>query len=76
MNANEKTKFNVAFGQHIKSTRLSKGILQMDLCKYLGLSQGYYSQIESGVRNVDLQVAFKICKYLNLDLGEFLKNYK
>ena len=76
MNTNEKTKFNIAFGKSVKDTRVSKGILQQDICSYVGLSQSYYSQIESGVRNVDLQVAFKICKYLNLDLGEFLKNYK
>lgn len=76
MNTNEKTKFNIAFGKYVKDTRVSKGILQLDICNYVGLSQSYYSQIESGVRNVDLQVAFKICKYLNLDLGEFMRNYK
>ena len=76
MNIDEKTRFNIAFGKYVKDARVSKGILQMDICRYVGLSQGYYSQIESGTRNVDLQVAFKICRYLNLNLSAFMENYK
>lgn len=76
MNVDEKTKFNRAFGRYVKETRVSKGILQADICRFVGLSQSYYSQLESGTRNVDLQVAFKICRYLNLNLSEFMENYK
>lgn len=76
MNVDEKTKFNRAFGWYVKEARVSKGILQADICRFVGLSQSYYSQLESGTRNVDLQVAFKICRYLNLNLSEFIENYK
>lgn len=76
MDTNEKNRFNAAFGAFIKEARMRKGLLQFDVCRNVGLSQGYYSLIESGGRNVDLQVAFKICKFLNLDMGEFMRNYK
>lgn len=76
MNVDEKRKFNIAFGRYVKEARVSKGILQADICRFVGLSQSYYSQLESGTRNVDLQVAFKICRYLNLNLSEFMENYK
>lgn len=76
MNTNEKNKFNAAFGKYVKEARLKRGIVQVDVSNYLGVTQSYYSLIELGGRNIDLQVAFKICEYLNLDLGEFLKNYK
>lgn len=72
----ERDNFNVAFGTFIKEARVRKGIVQFDLSNHLGVTQSYYSLIESGSRNVDLQLAMKICKYLGLDLNEFLKNYK
>lgn len=76
MKTSERDNFNVAFGTFIKEARVRKGIVQFDLSNHLGVTQSYYSLIESGSRNVDLQLAMKICKYLGLDLNEFLENYK
>lgn len=76
MKNNERNSFNVAFGTFIKEARIRKGIVQGDVSHHLGVTQSYYSLIESGARNVDLQVAIKICKYLGLDLNDFMAKQK
>ena len=73
MDANKRNEFNAAFGAFIKEARVSKGIYQGDVSKHIGVTQSYYSYIENGTRNIDLQLAIEICNYLGLDLSEFVK---
>lgn len=76
MDTNERNRFNVAFGNFIKDARLRKKIMQGDAARHVGLTQSYYSYIEAGARNVDLQIAFKICDYLDLNLNDFFAKNK
>lgn len=76
MDANKRNEFNAAFGAFIREARMSKGIYQDEIAKHLGVTQSYYSYIESGTRNVDLQLAIEICKYLRLNLNNFIKTQK
>ena len=64
-----------AFGQYIKTARIRKGISQSDVAENLGVSQPYYSRIESGKREVDLAFAFKICAVIGVDIRDFANRY-
>ena len=64
-----------AFGKYIKDIRLRKGLNQSELASKLGMSQSYYSRIESGKRDVDLAVAIKICDTIGVDIRDFANKY-
>lgn len=76
MDANKRNEFNAAFGAFIREARMSKGIYQGEISKHLSVTQSYYSYIENGTRNIDLQLAIEICKYLGLDLNDFIATQK
>lgn len=63
----------VAFGQFIRRGREFQHLYQSQVAEQLGVSQQYYSKIESGHRNVDFVQALKICQILHLDLSDFIK---
>ena len=65
----------VGFGDFIRSQRERLGRFQGDVAAEIGISQVYYSQIERGVRNVDLVLALEICKVLKLDINKYIKKY-
>lgn len=65
----------IGFGEFIRSKREQLGMYQQDVALELGISQVYYSQIERGIRNVDLVLAMEICKVLRLDLNDYIKSY-
>ena len=68
--------FATSFGAFIRDGRLAKNLYQSDVADHLNLTQSYYSCLESGKRNIDLGLAMKICSFLDLDLGSFLKSYE
>ncbi len=72
----KKDDFNEALGSFIKQGRNARGILQRDLCEHIGISQGFYSQLENGERNADLLLVVKIFGFLNLDFRDFLRKNK
>lgn len=65
------------FGQFIRGARERQGIFQSEIAAQLGITQSYYSIIERGSkdRNVDLVLALKICQILKIDLNDFIKQY-
>lgn len=63
------------FGDFIRTKRELIGLFQSDVASELGISQVYYSQIERGIRNVDLVLALEICTILKLDLNDYIKSY-
>ncbi len=67
----------IGFGKFIKEGREKKEMFQKEVAELSGITQSYYSMIENGSkeRNVDLVLAMKICKALDLDLSEFIKRY-
>lgn len=65
----------IAYGDFIRKAREGKGLSQRDLAEQLGITQAYYSQIESGKRNVDLVLAMKMCSLLGINLQEYISIY-
>ena len=65
----------IGFGKFIKEGRERQGLYQADVAEQLGISQPYYSTIENGARNVDLFLAIRICRELNLDLSDYINTY-
>ncbi len=72
----ERTDCNVKFGKYIQQARVNKQINQRDLAEKLGITQPYLSFIERGLREVDLALALKMCDILNVDINDFVKNYR
>ena len=60
------------FGEFVRDGRIKGKLSQQDLANHLGMTQPYLSRIEQGTRSVDLELAVKICSFLNLDLNDFL----
>lgn len=67
----------IGFGRFIRDGRKKRDMLQAEVAQAVGISQPYYSMIENGAddRNVDLVLAIKICKVLHLDISDFVKQY-
>ncbi len=67
----------IGFGNFIKEGREKRDMLQSEVATQIGISQPYYSMIEKGTkeRNVDLVLALKICQVLKLDINGFIKQY-
>lgn len=63
------------FGSFIKAGREKQHLYQSQVASQLGITQQYYSQIENGVRNVDLVLAINICEVLGLKFNSFLHTY-
>ena len=63
------------FGKFIREKREQLDLYQSNVASELGITQAYYSQIECGVRNVDLVLAIKICQVLKLNLNDYIKEY-
>jgi DNA-binding XRE family transcriptional regulator len=67
----------MGFGKFIKEGRMRRDMLQSEVAELVGISQPYYSMIEKGTedRNVDLVLAMKICRVLRLNISDFTKQY-
>lgn len=67
----------IGFGKFIKEGREKQDMFQSEVATSVGISQPYYSMIEQGAkeRNVDLVLALKICQVLKLDINDFIKQY-
>lgn len=58
-------------GNIFKTYRKKEGITQEDVCKYVGISIGHYSNIERNSKIPSVDVFFKICKILKINLNVF-----
>jgi transcriptional regulator with XRE-family HTH domain len=65
----------IEFGKFIKRGREQKNLYQTEVAEQLGVTQAYYSRIESGQRNVDLVMAMKICSILGLKINDYIREY-
>lgn len=59
-------------GENIKKIRLTKVMMQGDLCRKLEVDRAYMSNIESG-KNPTLSTIENIAKALNVSIDELLK---
>lgn len=54
--------------EDIRSIIDERNIKQKDICKALGLSQSYTSELLSGKKEFSLELLETLCNYLNIDI--------
>lgn len=69
----EKEMITVEFGQFIREAREGKGMLQAIVAEQLGVSRSYYTMIENGQRDIYFSLAINICRVLDLNINDFMK---
>ena len=55
----------------LKSRRKELGFTQNQIAKLSGIKQGYYTQIENGVRNPSVRLAKKLGEILGVEWTKF-----
>ena len=58
----------------ITDERIKKGLTQKELAEMVGITQGWLSSIESGVRKPSVTVAKKIAAALDFDWAELFED--
>ena len=58
------------FGNKIRELRLKRGYSQEEFAQIAGFSRSYYTEIETGSRNLSLLNLLKILRHLNADTTE------
>ena len=76
MKAIDKETISAEFGTFVREARERKGLYQADVAEKLGVSRSYYAFIEAGKRDIYFSLAVNICRVLDLDISEFMKNLK
>lgn len=60
------------FAQNLKNCRLAKGVSQENLALTAGFSRSYYTEIETGKRNISLINLVKLINVLEVDANSLL----
>lgn len=60
------------FGTRLRSARTSRGFSQESLAAKAGFSRSYYTEIETGKRNVSLVNLYTLAQCLCISLNELL----
>lgn len=58
----------VDYRKIIRGRRLEKGISQNKLAKMVGITQPFMTEIERGRKNPSVEILFKICAELDIQL--------
>lgn len=65
----------VRFGQRVRDQRTKMGISQEELAARAGVHRTYIGMIERAEKNITLENIDKICKALDLKIGDFFKDF-
>lgn len=60
------------FGNHLKLLRIEKGMTQEDLAEKAEFSRSYFTEIETGKRNISLINLNKLARALEVSLSELM----
>lgn len=60
------TKLQLKFGRNVKARRIELGLTQLKLAELADIDDAYMSDIETGKRNVSLDVICRISKALDI----------
>jgi transcriptional regulator with XRE-family HTH domain len=63
------------FGRKVREERTKIGISQEELGALAGVHRTYIGMIERAEKNITLQNIEKICKALNIAIGDFFKDF-
>jgi len=61
------------FGRRVRERRLKLGLSQVELAAACGIHDTYVSSIESGHRNVGLDIIVRLARALDVDPGTLLR---
>ena len=61
-------------GKRLKLLRVAHDLNQMDVADMLGITQGHYSQIERGVRQLSLRLLVRLCEALEAEPASVLSS--
>lgn len=67
---------NTAIGENIRKVRKERGYSQEEFADIAGFSRSYYTEIETGKRNVSILNLIKIIKALEIDPSELIPSLK
>ncbi len=70
-----KSQFNIAFGNYLKSIRLEKDFTQMDLASLIGVNPQNISAIERGEVTPSIYWIFNLSKCLDISFKDFLSGF-
>lgn len=62
-------------GAKIKSYLKSKSMMQSDLCRKIGLSTAFISEVSNGHKIPNIHTLGLICDALNITMSDFFKSY-
>jgi len=65
----------VRFGNKVREERTKLGISQEELAARAGVHRTYIGMIERAEKNITLENIEKICKALNLTIGDFFTDF-
>ncbi|BEJ45044.1 helix-turn-helix transcriptional regulator [Staphylococcus epidermidis] len=62
----------LSFGNHLRAIRIEKGLTQEELAGRAGFTRSYYTEIETGKRNIALINLYKLADALEVSLSELM----
>jgi len=65
-------KYLLKIGDNIRAARKQRGYSQEEFADIAGFSRSYYTEIETGKRNISILNFVKIIKALNVDPNEII----
>lgn len=63
----------IAFGNNLRRLRLARGLTQEQLAFLSGLNRSYYTEIETGKRNISLLNMLRLAYILDVKPGALLE---
>jgi transcriptional regulator with XRE-family HTH domain len=69
-------KYLLKIGENIRTARKQRGYSQEEFADIAGFSRSYYTEIETGKRNISILNLVKIIEALNVDPNEIIGSIK
>lgn len=67
---------NLVFLKVLKQCRVESGLTQDDFAKALGRPQSFVSDVERGLRRLDLIQLRDVCQVLSISLNSFVQRFE
>jgi len=65
----------IKFGKKVRERRVELGLSQEELASRAGVHRTYIGMIERAEKNITLENIQKVCKALNLKIGDFFVDF-
>lgn len=72
MTSNDDREVLTQFGSHLRKLRLERHLTQEELAERAGFSRSYYTEIETGKRNISLLNLYRLAQCLEVSLKDLL----